>query len=106
MHYLQIWHGTPLKLIGYDERNHAYSGAQAHLKRMSRDVAKWDYLISPSPACSEMFRYAFGFEGEIWETGYPRNDLLRSPGAEAASTLRGSSGSRRCDRRPARPHVA
>lgn len=83
VHYLQTWHGTPLKLIGYDERNHAYSGAQAHLKRMSRDVAKWDHLISPSPACSEMFRSAFRFEGEIWETGYPRNDLLRSPGAEA-----------------------
>ncbi len=83
VHYLQTWHGTPLKLIGYDERNHAYSGARAHLKRMSRDVAKWDFLISPSPACSEMFRSAFHFEGEIWETGYPRNDLLHSSGAEA-----------------------
>ncbi len=48
---------------------------------MVRDVAKWDYLVSPSPTCSEIFRSAFGFEGEIWETGYPRNDVLRSPGA-------------------------
>src|SRR4051794_2468788 len=50
---------------------------------MDRDVAKWDYLVSPSPACSEMFRSAFGFEGEMWETGYPRNDVLRAPGADA-----------------------
>jgi CDP-glycerol glycerophosphotransferase len=80
--YLQTWHGTPLKLIGHDERAHAYTGAQAHLKRMDRDVAKWDYLLSPSPVCTEIFRTAFRFEGEIWETGYPRNDLLSSSGAE------------------------
>jgi len=83
VHYVQMWHGTPLKLIGHDERAHSYTGAQAHLKRMVRDVAKWDYLVSPSPACSEIFRSAFGFGGEIWETGYPRNDVLRSPDAEA-----------------------
>ncbi len=84
--YLQTWHGTPLKLIGYDERAHAYSGAQAHLKRMARDVEKWDYLLSPSPVCSEIFRTAFRYEGEIWETGYPRNDLLSSAGADARRT--------------------
>jgi CDP-glycerol glycerophosphotransferase len=86
VHYLQMWHGTPLKLIGHDERAHSYTGAQAHLKRMVRDVAKWDYLVSPSPACSEIFRSAFGFEGEMWETGYPRNDVLRSPDAAARRT--------------------
>jgi CDP-glycerol glycerophosphotransferase len=83
VHYLQLWHGTPLKLIGHDERAHSYTGAEAHLKRMVRDVAKWDYLVSPSPACSEIFRSAFGFEGEMWETGYPRNDVLRAPDAAA-----------------------
>lgn len=82
VHYLQTWHGTPLKLIGYDERAHAYAGAQAHLKRMARDVAKWDYLISPSPTCSEIFRTAFRYDGEIWETGYPRNDPLRAGDAD------------------------
>jgi CDP-glycerol glycerophosphotransferase len=81
VHYVQMWHGTPLKLIGHDERAHTYTGAQAHLKRMVRDVAKWDYLVSPSPACSEIFRSAFGFGGEVWETGYPRNDVLRAPDA-------------------------
>ena len=86
VHYVQMWHGTPLKLLGHDERAHSYTGAEAHLKRMARDVAKWDYLVSPSPACTEMFRSAFGFGGEVWETGYPRNDVLRAPGAEAGAT--------------------
>jgi CDP-glycerol glycerophosphotransferase len=82
VHYLQLWHGTPLKLIGHDERAHSYTGAAAHLKRMARDVAKWDYLVSPSPDCTTIFRSAFGFDGEVWETGYPRNDVLRAPGAD------------------------
>src|SRR4051794_559494 len=80
--YLQTWHGTPLKLIGLDERAHSYAGAAAHRKRMLRDVATWDYLLSPSVSCTAMFRSAFGFEGPIWETGYPRNDVLRGPRAE------------------------
>jgi CDP-glycerol glycerophosphotransferase len=93
VHYLQTWHGTPLKLIGHDERTHTYTGAEAHLKRMVRDVAKWDYLISPSATCSEIFRSAFDYDGEIWETGYPRNDLLRSDQADARrAEVRGALG--------------
>ena len=79
--YVQMWHGTPLKLIGHDERAHAYAGAAAHLKRMARDVAKWDSLVSPSAECTRLFRSAFGYSGAVWETGYPRNDVLRSPEA-------------------------
>jgi CDP-glycerol glycerophosphotransferase len=79
--YVQTWHGTPLKLLGLDERNHSYAGAQEHLDRMRRDVSHWDHLVSPSPACTTIFRGAFGYEGEVWETGYPRNDLLSSPDA-------------------------
>ena len=81
--YVQTWHGTPLKLIGLDERSHSYPGAKEHLARMRRDVAHWDHLVSPSPACTTIFRSAFGYEGEVWETGYPRNDVLSSPDAEA-----------------------
>ncbi len=76
--YVQVWHGTPLKLIGHDERAPAYD-AETHLARMDRDVAKWDYLVSPSAACTEMFRSAFRYDGPVWETGYPRNDVLSSP---------------------------
>lgn len=78
--YLQTWHGTPLKAIGWDETDVKY-GAD-HMKRMVRDVAKWDVLISPSPACTEMFRSGFRFRGDVIETGYPRNDVLRSPEAD------------------------
>jgi CDP-glycerol glycerophosphotransferase len=81
--YVQTWHGTPLKRIGLDEAAPAYAGAEAHLRRMRRDVAKWDLLVSPSPVCTEIFRQAFGYRGEVLETGSPRNDLLNAPDADS-----------------------
>lgn len=47
--YLQTWHSTPLKVIGYVEVSPQYDGAAAHRKRMARDIAKWNHLLSPSP---------------------------------------------------------
>ncbi len=68
--------GTPLKAIGHDEVHHRYRGAADHLRRVDRDVAKWDYLVSPSPACTRILRGAFRYDGPVLETGYPRNDVL------------------------------
>nr|WP_084597288.1 CDP-glycerol glycerophosphotransferase family protein [Nocardioides aequoreus] len=83
--YVQAWHGTPLKLLGHDERSPAY-GVEEHVRRMDRDVAKWDALISSSPDCTALLRSAFRYDGEVWETGYPRNDVLRSAGAPSIRT--------------------
>ena len=76
--YIQCWHGTPLKKIGFDESHPGSKGFAAHMKRVVRDVRKWDYLVSPSPTCSELLRSAFRYEGPILESGYPRNDILHS----------------------------
>jgi CDP-glycerol glycerophosphotransferase len=43
---------------------------------MKRDVAKWDFLLSNSAAYTRIYRSAFGYEGEVLEIGYPRNDVL------------------------------
>lgn len=79
--YVQMWHGTPLKLIGHDEHRLTYSGARDQRRRMEKDVARWDYLVSQSPTCTSMLRSAFAWDGPVWETGYPRNDALKSPTA-------------------------
>ena len=73
--YLQTWHGTPLKHIHFDSL-WAPPGRVAYL---TEDVRRWDYLISPNRASTELLRGAFGFTGEIAETGYPRNDVLNGP---------------------------
>jgi CDP-glycerol glycerophosphotransferase len=73
--YFQTWHGTPLKRIHYD----VLIAPPGRLDRLDRDVAKWDLLLSPNAVSTPLLRSAFGFDGEILETGYPRNDLLSSP---------------------------
>ena len=73
--YLQTWHGTPLKRIHNDVR-WAPEGRLAYLEH---DIARWDLLLSPNAASTPRLRNAFGYRGEVHETGYPRNDLLSSP---------------------------
>ncbi|WP_235585527.1 CDP-glycerol glycerophosphotransferase family protein [Serinicoccus chungangensis] len=90
--YLQTWHGSPLKVIGLDESRPKYRRAKAHLRRMRRDVAKWDYLLSPSKAVSDIFRGAFAFDGEILEFGYPRNDVLARPDEHVRQLARDRMG--------------
>ena len=74
--YLQTWHGTPLKKIGFDIERPQFAAGTAYFGHLSQDVAKWDLLLSQNPFSTAIFRHAFGFDGEIFEYGYPRNDLL------------------------------
>jgi CDP-glycerol glycerophosphotransferase len=73
--YVQTWHGTPLKRIHHD----ALWSPAGRLDRLQRDVDRWDLLLSPNAASTPRLRLAFHYEGEVLETGYPRNDPLSSP---------------------------
>jgi CDP-glycerol glycerophosphotransferase len=87
--YIQTWHGTPLKRLGRDIFKSTPS--VSHLKIFDREALFWDFLISPSPYCTEIFSKAFGFTGKILEAGYPRNDLLVNR-AEQRDVIRTSLG--------------
>ena len=82
-HYLQTWHGTPLKRIAFDIPGGDFPEHRRYLDRLRRDVAQWDAMLSPNPFSSAVLRDAFRYEGDVLETGYPRNDILRAPEAEA-----------------------
>jgi len=75
--YLQTWHGTPMKRIHHD----VLWAPEGRLAGLDRDVAKWDVLLSPNRVSTPRLRHAFAFAGDLWETGYPRNDALLSPEA-------------------------
>ena len=75
--YLQTWHGTPLKRIHRD----VLWAPEGRLERLDKDVALWDLLLSPNPVSTPRLRKAFRYDGELLETGYPRNDVLSSPRA-------------------------
>jgi CDP-glycerol glycerophosphotransferase len=85
--YLQTWHGTPLKRIGFDiERIHFRN--KNYLEELRAETSNWDWLVSPNPYSTEIMRRAFAYDGTVLETGYPRNDLLAGPDAEARSRRR------------------
>jgi CDP-glycerol glycerophosphotransferase len=77
--YLQTWHGTPLKRIHWD----VLWAPAGRLERLSRDVARWDWLISPNRPSTPLLRGAFRYDGTVLESGYPRNDVLNGPDRDA-----------------------
>jgi CDP-glycerol glycerophosphotransferase (TagB/SpsB family)/glycosyltransferase involved in cell wall biosynthesis len=74
--YVQTWHGTPLKRLGYDIVKPTFASGNRFFDFMAGDVAQWNLLISPNPFSTPIMRQAFNYAGEISETGYPRNDAL------------------------------
>lgn len=77
--YIQTWHGTPLKKLALDLEAVYMSGETSledYKRNFYNNVQTWDYLISQNNYSTEIFKKAFGFEKEILEIGYPRNDIL------------------------------
>lgn len=78
--YVECWHGTPLKLLGYDIKNsdNAMNSKSEIVARYDEDAKKFKYLLSPSDFTTKVFKSAWGLkdESKILEIGYPRNDYL------------------------------
>ena len=77
--FVQCWHGTPLKKLGFDIQmdDNAKTSKFSLRYAYSIDARKMDYFISPSPYASRCFISGFGLKKEqILELGYPRNDAL------------------------------
>ncbi|WP_441245740.1 bifunctional glycosyltransferase/CDP-glycerol:glycerophosphate glycerophosphotransferase [Kitasatospora sp. McL0602] len=72
---LQTWHGTPLKRIGHDFEKVWFTDSE-YLKHLDREVPHWSLLVSGNRWSTPVLRRAFGYQGEILEAGYPRNDVL------------------------------
>lgn len=82
--YVQFWHGTPLKRLGFDievEGENALHTVKEWSQLYMHDASRYSYVISPSRFTSEKLTSAFnlkklGKDKCILETGYPRNDAL------------------------------
>ncbi len=73
--YIQTWHGTPLKRMGFDSP--ALERASASTRRVHRAMMKrWSALLVPSEYFVETFVKSYGYEGTLVRQGLPRNDLL------------------------------
>ncbi|ELH0975369.1 CDP-glycerol glycerophosphotransferase family protein [Staphylococcus pseudintermedius] len=81
--YINTWHGTPLKHMGFDVKNNL-KGSQNTMKNFLAS----DYMISPNAHTTNIFKHAFKldglYSGEILEMGYPRIDLTINTTAKEA----------------------
>lgn len=83
--YLNTWHGTPLKKMGYDEADGAVGA-----RNVLRNFMMADYLLSTSPYMSEVmyegaYRLVNVAPGQLIEEGYPRTDRQRLDAVEAGA---------------------
>lgn len=97
--FVQCWHGTPLKRLGYDleSSNNSMNSIKEIRSKYRTDANKFKYLLSPSPFCTEKFATAWNLvktkqTGKIIEEGYPRNDRLINHPPEEREELRRSLG--------------
>ena len=97
--YVQCWHGTPLKRLGYDiaESDNAMNSIEEIREKYRTDAKKFRWLLSPSPFATDKFATAWnlretGQEYKILEAGYPRNDRLAKATAAETEELKEKLG--------------
>lgn len=79
VHYIQTWHGTPLKKLALDMETVNMAGEtniDKYRQNFYENTRTWDYLISQNNYSTEIFKRAFAFDKTMLEIGYPRNDIL------------------------------
>ncbi len=79
--YVQCWHGTPLKKLGYDivcAGGNSMNSTKDIRKKYKLDAKRYTFMLSPSAFCTEKFTSAFNIKNKhiFKEFGYPRNDFL------------------------------
>lgn len=74
--YINTWHGTPLKTLGYDAKDYSESS----ISNAQRNFFQCDYLVLQSQFAIEKMVEAYCikgiFCGKIIGTGMPRTDLV------------------------------
>ncbi len=73
--FLETWHGTPLKKLGFDIEDIS-SASPKYKQQLFKQSKAWDYMIAPNQFSGDIFRRCFVFGQEMLNTGYPRNDIM------------------------------
>jgi CDP-glycerol glycerophosphotransferase len=74
--HVMTHHGTPLKRMGLDLRQHPVTGRRMDFAALLRRCARWDYSISSNPFSTLVWERVYPTRYESLEVGYPRNDVL------------------------------
>ncbi|MFL6139007.1 MAG: CDP-glycerol glycerophosphotransferase family protein [Frankiaceae bacterium] len=73
--YVQTWHGTALKVMGFDVPSVKRS-SKDELDALQRQADRWDYFLVRCEHDVETLLPAFRARAEPLRYGYPRNDVL------------------------------
>ena len=82
---IQLWHGTPLKKIHFDDKFNTFLNPTG-INHIIKSIKEWifpflgrdyDYMVSSSELVSNCYHSAFRInKKKILLTGYPRNDVF------------------------------
>ena len=104
--YVQCWHGTPLKRLGYDitTSDNAMNSVNEIREKYKSDAERFSYLLSSCAFVTETFQSAWnlkatGKQDAILETGYPRNDFLTNFSMEDVITIKKKLGLSECNKK-------
>lgn len=84
----QTHHGTPLKLMGVEERGKTKGWKDALLRRCQH----WDYSVVSNSYSAEVWKHSYPVRCETLEYGYARNDVLVNATAETVHEARDRVG--------------
>jgi CDP-glycerol glycerophosphotransferase len=86
--HVQTQHGTPLKKLGLDLREHPIAAAGMNFDRLVEHCGRWDFLVAPNPHSSEVWKRVYPGNYQVLEVGYPRNDILAVATGEQIAAAR------------------
>ena len=88
--YIQTWHSSlRLKMIENDTVN---TLPESYVKMAKYDSSQIDLLLSGCKFSSEIFKRAFWYDGEIFECGTPRCDILFDQNENNIKTIKNKIG--------------
>ncbi|MGW5044499.1 CDP-glycerol glycerophosphotransferase family protein [Streptomyces griseoluteus] len=74
--HVQTHHGTPLKRMGLDQREHPAAAQGLDFAALLSRIDKWDYSVSANSHSTRMWERAYPARYTSLDHGYPRNDVF------------------------------
>jgi CDP-glycerol glycerophosphotransferase len=86
--HVQTHHGTPVKVMGLDQRDFPVGAQGLDLPSLMRRCDRWDYSITANAHSSQVWARCYPNGYETLEYGYPRNDRLATATASDITAAR------------------
>ncbi|WP_051717171.1 bifunctional glycosyltransferase/CDP-glycerol:glycerophosphate glycerophosphotransferase [Streptomyces megasporus] len=90
--HLQTHHGTPLKQMGIDQQRFPAAAKNMSFRKLLERADRWDYSLASNQHSAEIWERVYPCSFENIDSGYPRNDVYFSAGADDVRRIRAELG--------------